>query len=801
MNEKPFIKTNSNHNKNNILTQGALHCVVAVHSSYKNEPLKETFNSNSCQISPLFLCPSVNVHIHIIVTLRKDQNQTITTKTIRNNRSSMQSTREVAAGVVNLGSTCYMNAVLQALAHSPELCSAIECESHLKHCPIALGNVQRSCNHNNNGAAVIAARRNTNERNEKSTVSPSSAFESDYVVSNGGCNKHKMNDDNSNSTLAAGITVCTNNAMNAHHDSEFCLLCEIEKHFIEVHKKGINQSQDVIESKQQPPLLESNKDSLNNNDIIEKGPVIPATFVNGFIEHVAPGFKLGVQEDSHEFLRLLIDAMQKSCINNNNNSQSNDNHNMQGTHARTQAQKQNGTQQCNNNEYVFRLFRGKVESIVTCSNCNSISSTIDPIEDIGLDVTSSSSSSSITYNNMRRGSSSRGRISPSPTSLSDVTSALEKFVTMENLDSGYKCESCGKVGQATKQSRFASIPPILTLHLKRFRYGNDRGSGLFHQAMMPSSRRRSTELSSLLGNGDMGTSGSAKIEGHVRFNMILDLSPYLTEQMQNEVGKSMLCRLFAVIVHAGKNSHSGHYICYVRNVIKNEWWKMDDAKVTRVALNEVIQAEAYMLFYRVVDHPISLELRKKEEAMKEELAKVQAANEALKKRQYDEMEAKIIKNMNKRKREEPKYKSGEEWAQAVTKLPNSWMSFIRRIQDAISDQLNFKPEYFRVLQEEAKSGIRLGTGPSVGIAPNDIDGGVDELKLALNEMLKSILPEEENIIQEIISSSKLCDKDAPNNKSDNQNKNTDQSEGGEDYQLTTDSFIFPVFDQNDDTLL
>jgi hypothetical protein len=44
------------------------------------------------------------------------------------------------------------------------------------------------------------------------------------------------------------------------------------------------------------------------------------------------------------------------------------------------------------------------------------------------------------------------------------------------------------------------------------------------------------------------------------------------------------------------------------------------------------------------------------------------------------------------------------------------------------------------------------------------------------------------------------DKDAPNKKSDNQNKNTDQLEGGEDYQLTTDSFKFPVFDQNDDTL-
>jgi ubiquitin C-terminal hydrolase len=580
--------------------------------------------------------------------------------------------RDVARPVANLGNTCYMNAVLQALAHAPELCMAMDVEPHCNKCPIYTENAQkrRSSPSSSPEGPEVQVKPTGTRKSRRSGRSPTQAREDVF---------------------------------------KFCALCEVEQHLNRVHT------------------------STNNRE----KPVAPSMFVNGFIGHVAPWFRLGQQEDSHEFLRLLIDAMQRSC------QQARPSHeNPQDTPPEKTPQEEEKEKTPDDMEYPFQLFRGTVESNVTCESCKSTSSTMDPIEDIGLDVTPTSSTSS-------------------PGQLADVGTALQRFARVEALDSGYKCEKCGKLGKATKQSRLAAIPPILTLHLKRFRYGETQKASM---GATQSTRRsnRSSEVSQLLGSsgGDFfsGKSGSAKIEGHSKFEQILDLKPYLTEEMQAKHSK-MFCRLFAVIVHAGKNSHSGHYIAYVRNIAKNEWWKMDDARITVASANEVISAKAYMLFYRVVDHPFAVELRtqakkQQDEYLKEmkemekekdeESKEVPPVEDTTTKVEAPEPTAAMEEDVkpesppsppaaktddstgsaskqnggrsNHRKRKSPEFTCGEDWAKNKTTLPDHMAAKFRDVEATISEYVQFKPEFFRLLTEQAsKTNAKVGHGPSSGI--------------------------------------------------------------------------------------
>ncbi|GFR88125.1 ubiquitin carboxyl-terminal hydrolase 20, partial [Elysia marginata] len=112
-----------------------------------------------------------------------------------------------------------------------------------------------------------------------------------------------------------------------------------------------------------------------------------------------------------------------------------------------------------------------------------------------------------------------------------------------------------------KYSRVLESPEILTVHLKRFRHE-------FY----------SSKISTFI---------SFPLEG-------LDMAPYLNKGCNSE---ATYYDLFAIICHHG-TAGGGHYTAYCLNHLNQQWYEFDDQLVTEVDVGQVLNCEAYVLFYR-----------------------------------------------------------------------------------------------------------------------------------------------------------------------------------------------------------
>ncbi|KXN86131.1 Ubiquitin carboxyl-terminal hydrolase 36 [Leucoagaricus sp. SymC.cos] len=143
--------------------------------------------------------------------------------------------------------------------------------------------------------------------------------------------------------------------------------------------------------------------------------------VSNRLQTIAKHMRRGRQEDSHEFLRYAIDAMQKSCLH--------------GVPPKFEAKLAETT-------WVHKIFGGKLRSRVSCQSCGHNSDTFDRILDLSLDIIKADS----------------------------LKEALKSFVSPDYLKGAdkYKCEKCKKHVNAEKRFTVHEAPPVLTVHLKRF---------------------------------------------------------------------------------------------------------------------------------------------------------------------------------------------------------------------------------------------------------------------------------------------------------------------------------------------
>ena len=63
--------------------------------------------------------------------------------------------------------------------------------------------------------------------------------------------------------------------------------------------------------------------------------------------------------------------------------------------------------------------------------------------------------------------------------------------------------------------------------------------------------------------------------------------------------KDYIYDLYAVIVHEGRSTHSGHYYSYCRGFEKeNQWYKCNDSHISKLdGIEGALGKEAYILFY------------------------------------------------------------------------------------------------------------------------------------------------------------------------------------------------------------
>ncbi|KAG2609935.1 hypothetical protein PVAP13_4KG076100 [Panicum virgatum] len=182
---------------------------------------------------------------------------------------------------------------------------------------------------------------------------------------------------------------------------------------------------------------------------------------------------------------------------------------------------------------VHKIFGGRLRSQVKCTRCLHCSNKFDPFLDLSLDIAKATT----------------------------LVRALQNFTEEELLDGGqkqYQCERCRQKVVAKKRFTIDKAPNVLTVHLKRFSPFNPR----------------------------------EKIDKRVEFQPVLDLKPFVSDSK----GSDFKYSLYGVLVHAGWNTQSGHYYCYVCTS-SGMWHNLDDNQVRQVREADVLRQKAYMLFY------------------------------------------------------------------------------------------------------------------------------------------------------------------------------------------------------------
>ncbi|GAX17834.1 ubiquitin carboxyl-terminal hydrolase 8 [Fistulifera solaris] len=256
------------------------------------------------------------------------------------------------------------------------------------------------------------------------------------------------------------------------------------------------------------------------------------------LEQFAPQFKGYHQHDAQELLSFLLDGIHED-LNRIKKKPYIEDKDCDGTNDEQDAIEAWKNYLCRDKSLIVDIFQGQLRSEVQCLKCRHKNIRFEPFMYLSLPI------------------------SAHCRSLEDC---LRLYLAKETLsgENQWYCSQCQKHRDATKKTDLWILPPILIVHLKRFKFKE---------------------------NGRMGSKNEAPIAYPVRN---WDLSRHVLSQGS----EYPLFDLYALSNHVG-NLGSGHYTAYALNRFSEQWYEFNDTRCHELEERAFRrnQSSAYVLFY------------------------------------------------------------------------------------------------------------------------------------------------------------------------------------------------------------
>jgi ubiquitin C-terminal hydrolase len=148
-------------------------------------------------------------------------------------------------------------------------------------------------------------------------------------------------------------------------------------------------------------------------------PVVDANWINRYLDDIFPNHIRGSQEDAHEMLLFLLDAIDR------------------------QQQRIRRSQPGKHSSIVEQIFDGKVRSEYTCLSCHKKSICYEPIRGLSIELPRN------------------------PEHPPEMSKIVKDYFNDEKIQ-GYDCKNCKKKTVANKGTKIVTAPRVLIIQLKRF---------------------------------------------------------------------------------------------------------------------------------------------------------------------------------------------------------------------------------------------------------------------------------------------------------------------------------------------